>query len=121
MAVSDIATKGDRPESIRNNLSSWAGCLAGAWDIGEYHKALQKAGFEDLQIELQVWGDEVIDAALQNLEPELQSQVQENKQNNRRSLVINDGNGMKVIGYQNNPDQPDFEVFSARITAYKPL
>lgn len=120
LAVSDIATEGPLPDEVKSNLSSWAGCLAGAWDIGEYAAALEQAGFIDLQIEKQPWGEEVLEAAFENLEPELRQQILENKKNNHQSMVINDGAGKKVIKIEGNPEKPKIEIFSAKITAYKP-
>jgi ubiquinone/menaquinone biosynthesis C-methylase UbiE len=50
-AVSDIVIHGGLPEGMaddvefRRDLSSWAGCIAGALTDGEYQQYLQEAGF----------------------------------------------------------------------------
>src|SRR5512138_2457793 len=36
MAVSDIVTDGPLPAAVKDSLSAWAGCVAGALDVREY-------------------------------------------------------------------------------------
>jgi arsenite methyltransferase len=50
-AVSDIVTRGEIPDEIRENLFLWAGCIAGALEENEYCKKLAQAGFVDIGIE----------------------------------------------------------------------
>jgi arsenite methyltransferase len=50
-AVSDVVTRGDVPDEIRNNILLWAGCVAGALEDREYQKKLAAAGFEEIGIE----------------------------------------------------------------------
>lgn len=50
MSVSDIVTTGNVPESIRQDVSMWAGCLAGAMDKEEYLKLVEDAGFININI-----------------------------------------------------------------------
>jgi SAM-dependent methyltransferase len=50
-AVSDIVLRGDLPDSIRQSLELWAGCVAGALEESEYRGLLAGAGFEDVEIE----------------------------------------------------------------------
>jgi arsenite methyltransferase len=50
-AVSDVVTKGEVPDEIKNNLLLWAGCIAGALDDTEYREKLKTAGFKDIQVE----------------------------------------------------------------------
>jgi N-acetylglutamate synthase-like GNAT family acetyltransferase/SAM-dependent methyltransferase len=50
VAVSDIVTTKPLPESIRNNLLAWAGCVAGALTDDEYKAKLAKAGFTDIEV-----------------------------------------------------------------------
>ncbi len=50
-AVSDIVTRGEVPEQIREDMLLWAGCIAGALDDTEYAAKLAKAGFEAIGIE----------------------------------------------------------------------
>jgi arsenite methyltransferase len=51
-AVSDIVVRGDLPPAIRQDMESWAGCIAGALEEGTYRSLLQAAGFVDIDIEV---------------------------------------------------------------------
>uniref|UniRef100_D8PLB1 Arsenite methyltransferase n=2 Tax=Schizophyllum commune (strain H4-8 / FGSC 9210) TaxID=578458 RepID=D8PLB1_SCHCM len=50
MAVSDILTKTDLPDFIREDLTLYVGCIAGAAKPGEYDGWMREAGFEDIAI-----------------------------------------------------------------------
>ena len=50
-AVSDVVTRGEIPEGIRQSVLLWVGCLAGALDESDYVARLRRAGFEDVSIE----------------------------------------------------------------------
>jgi arsenite methyltransferase len=49
-AVSDVVVRGEVPSSIRQNLESWIGCVAGALEEQEYHAKLSGAGFVEIEI-----------------------------------------------------------------------
>lgn len=57
-AVSDIVIEGSLPDFLqdgailRRDLSSWAGCYAGALTDNEYRSGLEKAGFSDIDLEV---------------------------------------------------------------------
>ncbi|MFV1949810.1 MAG: arsenite methyltransferase, partial [Anaerolineales bacterium] len=119
LAVSDIVTDGELPDEIKNSLSAWAGCLAGAWDVKDYVGAIKKAGFENIDLKAEYWDDDIIDAAFEQLEPDLKKQVQENKENGKPSLLISSGDGMKLVDYQGDSFDPKKSIFSAKITAWK--
>ena len=51
IAISDIVTKDELPASIRENMASWTGCIAGALTDSDYRAKLAAAGFEDVDIE----------------------------------------------------------------------
>ncbi len=57
-AVSDIVIHGGPPAElvdsvdVRRDLSSWAGCIAGALTDAEYHAGLAAAGFEAIELEV---------------------------------------------------------------------
>lgn len=122
IAVSDIVTDGDLPDSIKNSLSAWAGCVAGALDVEEYVAVIQEAGFVDVDVKASYWDPKIIDAAIKQLSPDLQAQVKENKENGRKTLLINDSKGMKIIeGYDADNFDPQKSIFSAKITAWKPM
>ena len=50
LAVSDIVTDGPLPEAIKQSLSSWAGCVAGALDVKDYLAAIREAGFTEAEL-----------------------------------------------------------------------
>jgi len=95
LAVSDIVTDGPLPEAVKNSLSAWAGCVAGAWDQKDYIAAIENAGFVDVTLTPQYFPDEVLDEAKNQLESEI------------------DLGGIPAEAIQQT-------VFSARITARKP-
>ncbi len=95
MAVSDIATDGPLPAEIKESLSAWAGCVAGALDVREYEAALKAAGFVQIEVTPSYFDDATIDEALQDL-------------------------GQDVKLKEIPRDTVAKTVFSARITAYKP-
>ena len=47
--MSDIVTDGGLPENVKNDLDSWARCIAGAIDGGDYIEKLREAGFTDVE------------------------------------------------------------------------
>jgi SAM-dependent methyltransferase len=67
LAVSDIVRRGDMPEKMARNVELWTGCVAGALEVGEYRRLLEKAGFESVEIEpTRVYGIEDARALLRN-------------------------------------------------------
>jgi arsenite methyltransferase len=50
-AVSDVITRGEIPEPLRQSVLLWVGCLAGALDETDYLERLRRAGFEEVSIE----------------------------------------------------------------------
>jgi arsenite methyltransferase len=111
LAVSDIVTDGPLPEVIKSSLSAWAGCIAGALDVKDYIQAIEEAGFVDVQLTPIYWDKDMIDAAVQQLDPELSV------------LVVNDGGGGELIEVDGSDFQnfdPHKAIFSAKVTAFKP-
>ena len=51
LAVSDVVTRGDVPDSIRRDMLLWVGCIAGALRDTDYVSKLAAAGFEGVSIE----------------------------------------------------------------------
>ena len=47
--ISDVVTYGQMPEEMRQDMSLWAGCVAGAIDKEEYLELIRESGFEDLK------------------------------------------------------------------------
>ncbi|KAJ5358683.1 uncharacterized protein N7496_011096 [Penicillium cataractarum] len=50
VAISDILAKQELPLEIRQDLSLYVGCIAGASQVGDYEKYLKEAGFQDVLI-----------------------------------------------------------------------
>jgi arsenite methyltransferase len=51
LAVSDVVTRGDINDEIRNSVLLWVGCVAGALDENDYRAKLTGAGFDEITIE----------------------------------------------------------------------
>jgi len=95
LAVSDIVTDGELPESIRKSLSAWAGCVAGAVDAKEYIGMMKSVGFTDISIAPVFFDKETVDAAIDDMKDVVE---------------------LKSI----SRDEVYKAVYSAKITAYKP-
>lgn len=50
-AVSDVVTRGEVPNEIRQSVLAWVGCVAGAMEENEYRSKLKSAGFEQIELE----------------------------------------------------------------------
>jgi arsenite methyltransferase len=48
--VSDIVTHGELPSEIRDSLTEWAGCVAGALPVEVYLQKMRDAGFRDVRV-----------------------------------------------------------------------
>ena len=95
MAVSDIVTDGPLPEEVKNSLTAWAGCVAGALDQREYRSILESVGFTDIVITPTYFTDDQIDEAVKDM-------------------------GDRVNLKMYSAETISKTVFSARITARKP-
>ncbi len=95
LAVSDIVTDGPLPEEVKRDLSTWAGCIAGALDVKVYEGLMSQAGFRDISITPTYFDEPTIDEAIRDM---------------------GDRIDLKVLPR----DQLAKTVFSARITARKP-
>jgi SAM-dependent methyltransferase len=50
-AVSDVVTRGEVPEEVRQSMLLWVGCIAGALQQEEYSAKLAAVGFNSIEIE----------------------------------------------------------------------
>jgi SAM-dependent methyltransferase len=50
-AVSDVVTRGEVPNSVRQSMLLWVGCIAGALQESDYRAKLVAAGFVDVDLE----------------------------------------------------------------------
>jgi SAM-dependent methyltransferase len=51
LALSDVVTRGEIVQEVRQSVLLWVGCVAGALDENEYRTKLEAAGFEHIEIE----------------------------------------------------------------------
>ena len=93
LAVSDIVTDGPLPEPVKQSLSAWAGCVAGAVEAKDYIGMMEAVGFTDISIKPVFFDKETVDAALADMELDVNQYPREDV-------------------YK--------AVYSAKITAYKP-
>ncbi len=67
LAVSDILTDGPLPQAVKDDLSAWAGCIAGALDVDEYRSIMKGVGFSDITIEPTYFDEPTIDEAVRDM------------------------------------------------------
>ena len=92
LAVSDIVTDGPLPEAVKQSLSAWAGCVAGAVEAKDYVGMLEAVGFTDISINPVFFDKETVDSVLDEMKLDVASQSR---------------------------DEIYKAVYSAKITAYK--
>jgi arsenite methyltransferase len=93
LAVSDIVTDGPLPEAVKQSLSAWAGCVAGAIDARDYIAMMEAAGFRDVSVKPVFFDKETVDSALDEMKLDVKDYPRETIEKT---------------------------VYSAKITAYKP-
>lgn len=93
LAVSDIVTDGPLPEAVKQSLSAWAGCVAGAVTAQEYIGMMEAVGFTDISVKPVFFDKENMNSALDEMK----------------------------LDVKEYPREAIYEaVYSAKITAYKP-
>lgn len=95
LAVSDIVTDGPLPASIKQSLSAWAGCVAGAVDAKDYVGMMEAVGFKNVSVTPVFFDKETVDSAINDLGDTIE---------------------LKTISREDVYKS----VYSAKITAYKP-
>ena len=50
-AVSDVVTRGEVPDEVRQSMLLWVGCIAGALDESVYRRTLAATGFQSIDVE----------------------------------------------------------------------
>lgn len=121
LAVSDIVTDGALTEGIKDNLSAWVGCLAGALDVKDYTAAIESAGFVDVKLTPVYLDKSIIETAMEQLNPEERLAV--NAGSSRVALVMEGGEAKPYyLGDDQSPSSESIRqmVFSAKVTARKP-
>ena len=94
-AVSDIVTDGPLPDSVKQSLSAWAGCVAGAVEAKDYVSMMESMGFTNISITPVFFEKETIDSAISDM-----------------------GNAIELKTISR--DDVYKAVYSAKIMAYKP-
>ena len=95
LAVSDIVTDGPLPDSIKQSLSAWAGCVAGAIEAEDYMGMMKAVGFTNVTVRPVFFDKETVDSAIDDL-----------------------GNSIELTTISR--DDVYKAVYSAKITALKP-
>jgi len=96
LAVSDIVTDGQLPDAIKKSLSAWAGCVAGAIEAEAYIAMMKSVGFTDISITPVYFDKETVDSAIHDMKDMVE---------------------LKTV----SPDDVYKAIYSAKITAYKPM
>ena len=96
LAVSDIVTEGELHKSIRKSLSAWAGCVAGAVDVKEYIGMMEAVGFTNVSVMPVFFDKETVDSVIDDM---------------KDTIELETLSGEDVYK----------AVYSAKITAYKPV
>src|SRR5918996_1014133 len=73
LAVSDIVTDGPLPESIKQSLSAWAGCVAGAVEAKDYIDMMESVGFTNISIAPVFFEKETVDSAMADIGDAIES------------------------------------------------
>ncbi|KAA3647885.1 MAG: methyltransferase domain-containing protein [Chloroflexi bacterium] len=61
VAVSDIVSQGELPESIKNDAIAWSACAAGALPAEEFAGGLEAAGFVDVSVKAKNEANDLLD------------------------------------------------------------
>ena len=69
LRVSDMVWVGEAPEATREQLESWAGCVAGALGIEEYLDTIRAAGFVDVRADYEGEAGQVTSASVFAVKP----------------------------------------------------
>ena len=67
LAVSDIVTDGPLPNVVKQSLSAWAGCVAGAVEAEEYIGMMTSIGYTDISVTPVFFDKETVDSALDDM------------------------------------------------------
>ena len=112
IAVSDIVTDGPLPDELKESLSAWYGCLAGALDVKDYIAAIEDAGFVDVELAQEHMDEAQKDAILKDLG--IEERVTSDGGKSRKAYVMVNGEMKPIeLGDAKPP-------FSAKVTARKP-
>jgi len=122
LAVSDIVTDGPLPDEIKNNLSAWAGCVAGALEVSEYIAAIEAAGFTNVELKPVYLDESLIESAVEQID---MGEIVVSDDGSRHLTLVFEGGETKDVSLGNNSQDQGGEsiqqaIFSAKVTAHKP-
>ena len=122
LAVSDIVTGGPLPQELKDDLSAWAGCVAGAIESEDYVSAIENAGFIDVELTPTYLDESLLEEAAKQLGIE----ILEDSNNGSGVLAMNleDGTVKQIdLGELGELGTNAIQqaVFSAKVTARKPV
>ena len=116
LALSDIVTDGPLPQVVKDSLSAWAGCVAGALDVKDYIATIEAAGFTNIELTPIYFDQETVDEYVKLADAESCC-------GGGKRLVMSDGVKVHVVELDEGVDLGDKPVreaiFSAKITARK--
>ena len=69
LRVSDMVWVGEAPEATREQMESWAGCIAGALTVDDYLEAIRGAGFIDVRADYEGEPGQVTSASVFAVKP----------------------------------------------------
>ena len=78
LAVSDIVTRVELPPEVKQDLGSWAACVAGAWMDKDYVAAIEAAGFLDVTIQERTFDESTVSEAATQLDLEIDPATAQN-------------------------------------------
>ncbi len=121
LAVSDIVTGGPLPQVLKDDLSAWVGCVAGALEADDYMAAIEAAGLGEVELEPTYFDQSLLEEASEQLGIEIRQRpgdgahilAMQLDDGTVREIDLKDLNGSAREALQG-------VVFSAKVTAKKP-
>src|SRR4030043_1124273 len=100
LALSDIVTDGPLPQEIKDSLSAWAGCVAGALDVKDYIADLGAAGFTNIELTPVYFDQQTVDEYVKVMQAKAGSTA-------GQRLVMSDGVKVKGVELDEEVDLGD--------------
>jgi SAM-dependent methyltransferase len=121
LAVSDIVTGGPLPQELKDDLSAWAGCVAGAIEAEDYIAAIEAAGFVHVDLTPTYFDDLALEEATRQLGIDIQAGSGDGSA--VIAMNLEDGTVKQFdLGNGMNSDMQTIRhtIFSAKVTATRP-
>jgi hypothetical protein len=91
-------------------------------DVNDYVAAIEAAGFVDVEVQPQYWGQDIVTEAIDQLDPQVRAELDQAREEGRSVVYVQgemDGGIVELDPEEANFD-PQKAVYSARVLAYKP-